>query len=189
MKKSIGLILITWFFITGCQTAANKPSETTAAGSEVAAEAQKFTGTGTLVIKPITFRKDAYVRQAVKQQCNLDGKLAQFIEQYAADQYANIITDTGRVPKNAQVLTVVIDEVVGGGGGAWSGAKAVKVKGTLTKNGKVIGDFIARRYSGGGFFGAYKGTCAIMGRCVKALGRDIAEWLQNPTQRAALGDL
>ncbi len=189
MKKAIGMLFITLFVMAGCQTTANKTSGTTAENTQVEAQTQTFTGSGTLVIKPITFRKDAYVREAVKQQCNLDGKLTQFIEEYAADQYANIITEGGRAPKNAQVLTVVIEEVVGGGGGAWSGAKAVKVKGTLTKNGRVIGDFMARRYSGGGFFGAYKGTCAIMGRCVKALGRDIAEWLQNPTRHAALGDM
>ncbi len=189
MIKKIGPMLIALFFMAGCQTTANKTSETEAGAAKVEAQAQTYTGTGVLVIKPVAFKKDIYVRAAVKQQCNLDGKLTQFIEQYAADQYADIITDSGRAPKNAQVLTVVIEEVVGGGGGAWSGAKAVKVKGTLTKNGRVIGDFIARRYSGGGFFGAYKGTCAIMGRCVKALGRDIAEWLQNPTRHAALGDM
>lgn len=189
MKRITALMLIALFVVTGCQTTANKTAGATSEETKVAAEAQTYTGTGTLVIKPISFRKDAYVREAVKEQCNLDGKLAQFIEQYAADQYANIITEGGRIPKNAQVLTVVIEEVVGGGGGAWSGAKAVKVKGTLTKNGKVIGDFMARRYSGGGFFGAYKGTCAIMGRCVRALGSDIAEWLQNPTRHAALGDM
>ncbi len=189
MKKTTRLFVIALWVMTGCQTTTNKTADSTAPDARAVAETQTFTGTGTLVIKPVTFRKDAYIREAVRQQCNLDGKLTQFIEEYAADQYANIVTEGQQIPKNAQVLTIVIDEVVGGGGGAWSGAKAVKVKGTLSQNGRVIGDFMARRYSGGGFFGAYKGTCAIMGRCVRALGRDIAEWLQNPSRHAALGDM
>jgi len=37
-------------------------------------------------------------------------------------------------------------------------------------------------------FAGFKGTCSIMGRCVKALGRDVAEWLQSPSKGAVLGD-
>ena len=149
----------------------------------------QHTGTGTLIINPIGFRKDAYIREAVKQECNLDGKLSQFIEQYAAGQYADIVTDSRTEPADAQVLRLEIEEVAGGAGGAWSGAKSVVIKGSLSQNGKMLGDFKARRYSGGGMFGGYKGTCAILGRCVKALGRDVGEWLAHPSSQAVLGDL
>jgi hypothetical protein len=63
------------------------------------------------------------------------------------------------------------------------------VKGSLNQKGKMLGDFKARRYSGGGMFCGYKGTCAILGRCVKALGKDVVEWLAQPTSRAVLGDM
>jgi hypothetical protein len=63
------------------------------------------------------------------------------------------------------------------------------IKGSLSQRGKMLGDFKARRYSGGGMFGGYKGTCAILGRCVKTLGRDVAEWLAHPASQAVLGDL
>ncbi|NQV86958.1 MAG: hypothetical protein HQ492_07775 [Woeseiaceae bacterium] len=33
-----------------------------------------------------------------------------------------------------------------------------------------------------------KGTCSILGRCVKTLGSDIATWLQNPTMNAMPGN-
>ena len=42
--------------------------------------------------------------------------------------------------------------------------------------------------SGGGVFGGYKGTCAIIGRGARAIGRDISTWLGNPTDGAELGD-
>ena len=149
----------------------------------------QHTGTGTLIIKPIAFKKDAYIRDAVKQECDLDGKLSQFIKENAAGQYANIVTDSNTDSADAQILTMEIEEVQGAAGGAWSGAKSVVIKGSLSQNGKMLGDFKARRYSGGGMFGGYKGTCAILGRCVKTLGKDVAEWLAHPTPQAVLGDL
>ena len=164
--------------LNGCATNGNKPSQSV-----------QHTGTGTLIIKPIGFNKDAYIRDAVKQECDLDGKLVQFIKENAAGQYANIVTDSNTEPADAQILTMEIGEVQGAAGGAWSGAKSVVVKGSLSQKGKMLGDFKARRYSGGGMFGGYKGTCAILGRCVKTLGRDVAEWLAHPTPQAVLGDM
>jgi hypothetical protein len=180
MKIKIITLLLSLFVMTGCVTNAKKTEQTQAVAA---------TGTGTLVIKPIKFKKDAYIREAVKKECNLDGKLQQFIEQNAAPQYATIITDNKSRPSSAQILTIEIEQVQGSGGGAWSGGKMVLVNGKLSKRGRVLGSFKARRFSGGGMFGAYKGTCAILGRCVKTLGKDIATWLANPTANAVLGDL
>jgi len=178
MKFSYMVLFVFLAGLSGCATNGNKPLQTV-----------QHTGTGTLIIKPIAFKKDAYIRDAVKQECDLDGKLVQFIEQYAAGQYANIVTDSDKHSDDAQVLTIEIEDVQGAAGGAWSGAKSVVIKGSLSQKGKTLGDFKARRYSGGGMFGGYKGTCAILGRCVKALGRDVGEWLAHPTSQAVLGDL
>lgn len=158
-------------------------------GSQSSSQPIQTSGTGTLVIKPIAFKDDSYIRDAVKDECALDGKLSQFIKENAARQYATILTDAETGPADAQVLTVTIEEVQGAAGGAWSGPKIVTITGTLSENGRTLGDFKARRYSGGGMFGAYKGTCAILGRCVKTLGRDVAEWVAHPTAHAVLGDL
>ena len=145
-------------------------------------------GQGVLVIAPITFNDTARIRQAVKNECKLEDRLAQSIEQFSAKQFAQIETDSTLKQRDAQVLTIEIEQVQGGGGGAWSGAKSVTVNGTLTKNGKELGSFKAHRYSGGGMFAAYKGTCAILGRCTKTLGKDIAKWLSHPEKNSSLGD-
>ncbi len=52
-----------------------------------------------------------------------------------------------------------------------------------------MGSFVAARYSTGGAFGGYRVTCSILGRCIKALGKDIAGWLKSTTMDAALGDV
>lgn len=178
MKLSYMTLFVLLAGLSGCATNSNKPVQTI-----------QHTGTGTLIIKPIAFKNDAYIRDAVKQECDLDGKLAQFIKENAAGQYANIVTDSDTSSADAQVLTIEFEDVQGAAGGAWSGPKSVVIKGSLNQKGKMLGDFKARRYSGGGMFGGYKGTCAILGRCVKALGRDVGEWLAHPTSQAVLGDL
>lgn len=182
MKLNYLALLAICVALGGCASKGSKPAPATSA-------APQFSGSGTLVIKPITFKNDAYIRDAVKQECNLDGKLADFISEFAAGQYANIITDGQSAPADAQILTIEIQDVQGAAGGAWSGAKDVEIHGSLSKNGQQIGDFKARRFSGGGFFAAYKGTCAILGRCVKTLGKDVSEWLAHPTPHAMLGDM
>ncbi|MEJ2404442.1 MAG: hypothetical protein P8171_09165 [Candidatus Thiodiazotropha sp.] len=44
-------------------------------------------------------------------------------------------------------------------------------------------------FENGKKIGSFKGTCSILGRCVKALGKDISEWLINPTMNARLGEM
>jgi hypothetical protein len=36
--------------------------------------------------------------------------------------------------------------------------------------------------------GGVRGTCATLGRCAQAIGRDVAAWLTAPTLDAELGD-
>ncbi|MFK8016709.1 MAG: hypothetical protein AB8G17_14845 [Gammaproteobacteria bacterium] len=137
----------------------------------------------------VPFGADTMVRDKVRDECNLEGKIAKFIVDFGKKKKDYTIVSERPASGAYHVLTAEIVEVVGAGGGAWSGAKAVKVKGQLaTSSGEVIGTFSAGRYSGGGAFGGYKGTCAILGRCTKAIGKDIAQWLENPRMNSMLGD-
>ena len=146
------------------------------------------TGAPVYISKQIPFAQSVYVSQAVKSECDLNGKLSEFIQAEGRNYGANVVGVDTVAGKQGRVLTVKITNVMGAGGGAWSGAKSVSVEGELSDNGKVIGSFRGSRYSGGGVFGGFKGTCSILGRCVKALGSDIAGWLQSPVMNANLGD-
>ena len=187
MKAKLLILPILIISLTACVTTSKSTSPTEQVKTNKSTA--KYVGSNILVIKPISFNNDNHIRDAVKNECNLNGKLIQFIEKNAASHYSNILTDIKSTPTNAQVLTIEIEQVQGGSGGAWSGGKSVLINGTLTQKGKELGNFKARRYSGGGVFAAYKGTCAILGRCVKTLGKDVAKWLSNPTKKAVLGDL
>jgi len=135
------------------------------------------------------FSTTGMVKESVKNECQLESKLPQFINEYASSYGIEIeLSDAVSKKSKGKALVLEITGTEGAGGGAWSGAKSVMVKGELFNNGKSIGNFVASRYSTGGVFAGFKGTCSIMGRCVKAIGKDIATWLQNPTKNAQLGD-
>lgn len=134
--------------------------------------------------KRAPFANNVAVNSAVRTECALETKIPEYVRGYAQGN-ANLVDTAG---KGARTLSMKIVDVSGAGGGAWSGPKYVTLKGTLRQKGKVIGSFEARRVSGGGAFGGYKGTCKILDRCAKALGKDVAGWMLAPTMNARLGD-
>jgi hypothetical protein len=139
--------------------------------------------------KKTPFAKGLSVPEAVRLECKLDEKLSEFVQSSAKGDYDRVeLVDKVPAKSSGKVLVMQITGLTGTGGGAWTGPKFVTVEGTLWQDGKVAGNFRGTRYSSGGAWGGYKGTCAILGRCVKALGKDVAEWTKNPTRDAVLGD-
>ena len=67
--------------------------------------------------------------------------------------------------------------------------KGITLTGKLFENDRVIASLSAMRSSGGGAFGGFKGSCAVLNRCAETLAKDIATWLGNPTTGARLGEL
>jgi hypothetical protein len=130
------------------------------------------------------FEKEARVPPKVRDECGLETKLPAYLGQYAAD----VELVDGKLGKSGRVLELRIGEIHGPGGGAFSGPKWMSVTGVLREDGREVGSFTAKRISGGGVFGGYKGTCSILARCAKAIGKDIAGWLRNPAKKARLGD-
>ena len=178
------LTVLLALLITAC--ANNSPSD----APTVAAEAVSYTGTGTLNIAPVVFAKDLQVREAVRKECQLLTKLPGFVQSYAQDQYAGINLDAKRSTKS-DYLEIEITDLPKYKKNAWAGrgGQWVTIKGSLLRKGKKTLAFTANRGSMGGFMGAYKGTCALLGRCTKTLGKDVAEWLKNPVDGATLGDM
>lgn len=185
--KFFCLVLI--LVLNGCASNSSKEAGSAPAQSAGAQAVTAPSGTGTLVINEIVFSEDAGIPEAVRQECNLLQELSENIKTAAARQYATVLENAVSAPADADVLTVEIINLVGPGGGAWSGGKSVMIKGSLIKNGQDAGSFKALRVSGGGVWGGYMGTCAILGRCVRTLGEDVAAWLRHPVNNAKLGDM
>src|SRR5262245_39642205 len=119
---------------------------------------------GSLVIpKNVPFAKDSGASPQVQAECNLEQKLLQFIRDFGSEHFDNVSTDPKG--KNSRTLThLEITDIIGQGGGAWSGSKAVTIGGTMRDETGKSYNFKARRYSTGGAFAGFKGTCAILGR-------------------------
>lgn len=135
------------------------------------------------VLRSIPFAADA-ASQKIQDECKLQNKVPQFLDAYSE----RVELVDGPLGKSGRVLELKITEVHAPGGGAFSGAKYMTVEGVLRDDGREVGSFTASRYSGGGVFGGYKGTCSIIGRCAKAIGKDIAGWLENPQKDSKLGN-
>jgi hypothetical protein len=138
---------------------------------------------------PAGYDKDASINAKVKEECAVENRVAYFVAEAAKGSFEIVPSKTLADAGSGKALTLTILNVHGVGGGAWSGAKSITVQGTLKEGGKVLGSFNARRSSGGGAFGGYKGTCSILERCAKALGKDVAQWLAAPSSDALLGEM
>lgn len=130
----------------------------------------------------VPFAEGINVPEAVRNECHLGEQVSTFLQQFAPD-----VKVAGN-PKEGRYLDMSITEVFASGGGAWSGPKWMEVKGTLLDNGTAGASFRAKRFSTGGAFGGFKGTCSIIGRCTKTIAKDIATWLKAPVDGAELGD-
>jgi len=136
------------------------------------------------VPRTIGFSDESGASDKVKSECKLQTKVTHYLDQYS--EQVELVD--GKPGKKGRALELEITMVHAPGGGAWSGAKFMTVKGKLLENGKEVSNFTAKRYSGGGFMGGSKGTCSIIGRCAKAIGKDIATWLETPMPNAHLDD-
>jgi hypothetical protein len=84
--------------------------------------------------------------------------------------------------RRGKYLVVEITQVRAKGGGVITGPKHLVVRGALFENGKEIGDFEGERASMGA-----ASTCAALDKAEKALGTDIARWLERPHAHDRLG--
>jgi hypothetical protein len=134
----------------------------------------------TQVARSIEIASTAGASGAVVQECQLQTRVPAAIAQAGIDIE---VVDTPN--EGGRWLELEITEVHGPGGGPFSGPKWMAVTGKLHQGGQVLGSFRAKRLSTGGFV---KGTCATLGGCAQAIGRDIAAWLKAPTMDAELGD-
>lgn len=86
------------------------------------------------------------------------------------------------------VLLVEIASAESSGNAFMGHHKGVTVTGKLFQKGKQVATFVDTRVSGGGAWGGYKGSCAVLGRCTVTIGEDISRWLKSPVDGAKLGD-
>lgn len=142
-----------------------------------------------LIIQRTSYYKPgATAGDKIRDECGLEQVVPKQIREYARGDYDAIyFSDTLSDATPAKVLVMKIVNAQGLGGGRHSGPKSLTVEGTLTQNGQVLGSFIVHRATMGGYRSSTKGTCALLARCAKRIGKDVGVWLKEPTMNAVLG--
>jgi hypothetical protein len=138
----------------------------------------------------VPYAEGATIAGAVKRECQLGEKLSSFIKDYGKEKgvmVAQVPQVTAGAP--GRVLVLEITDALADGNAFIGHHTYTTVKGKLYQDGTQIGNFTGRRNSMGGVFGGFKGNCSVLGRTVKALGGDIADWLTHPGKDGLLGDL
>ena len=126
------------------------------------------------------------IAQNIKTECTIDAQVMHWLQAYAKKQNINIIID-GKPSAKDSVLKISITDALSQRIGMGHNIYVV-ISGKLYDGKKLKASFKAARRSGGGYFGAYRNACSVLGSCAKTLGRDTASWLKNPTNNAKLGD-
>lgn len=128
----------------------------------------------------VGYAAEAAVPEKIRNECTTLGtKLSTFIEQYATSN--GVATErVERVdPKAPRALRVEFTQGMSSGNAFIGHQKAMTIRVELFENGESQGSTTLTRNSMGGFAGGFKGSCSVLGRVTKALGRDTADWLKT----------
>lgn len=135
----------------------------------------------------LPYSASSRVAQNIKTECTINKQIVDFIVEKSAAMGINVVVKN-KISANDLQLKVQIDEAVSQGGAMRGHNKYVVISGQIVKGKTGYQSFKAARMSGGGFYGAYKSSCSVLGRTTKALGNDVAMWLNDPYDGAILGD-
>ncbi|CAB3742290.1 hypothetical protein LMG24238_06860 [Paraburkholderia sediminicola] len=136
-----------------------------------------------LLETPVTYAPDASVVDQIKNECHIEDMLTNHVGEVlrklnrGGDGTIASQTDAG----DAKILRLQITHVLGVGGGAWSGPKATTVSADLIEDGKVIRHTKINRWSVGGVWGAFKGSCSILDRTTIVISKDLSRWVRDPS--------
>lgn len=142
------------------------------------------------MLRSVPYSEDAEVARKVREECvQLQSQLAEFTQQFGGELGVQVkLVDAVSADDPGSVLLVEIADAVSAGNAFIGHQKYTRIRGELFRDGARVAGFKGRRDSMGGAFGGYKGSCSVLGRTVKALGKDVALWLKNPQDGAELGD-
>ena len=139
----------------------------------------------TMLEVPVTYHPNAGVVAAVKQECQIETMLSTRVGAMLAklNKTGDGTIESGLEASDSTVLRLQITHILGVGGGAWTGPKAITLTAELLENGKQVRQTKINRWSVGGVFGAFKGTCTILERSADAITKDLNRWVRNPSYK------
>ena len=187
MKRLMPLAAV--LLLAGCAsttTETAKPASATAA--KPAASAAKVTpakpaaaSAGFLINSVSGFADNAQVPTNVREECHgVTTKLTDAVVKYGTSQGLKVMAHPEVNSEQAgKVIKVSITGMYSAGNAFIGHRKSATVKAELFQDGKLIDSADYTRDSGGGVFGGFKGSCAVLEHTVNTLGNDVAKWLKR----------
>ncbi|KVL83949.1 hypothetical protein [Burkholderia stagnalis] len=139
-----------------------------------------FAANPVLLETPVTYAPDASVIKQVRDECHIEDLLTHRVGDVLR---RNNRKGNGLLASEADATTLRLQimNVFGVGGGAWSGPKALTVSADLLEGGKVVRHTTVKRWSIGGIWGGFKGTCSILDRTAIFISKDLGRWVRDPS--------
>ena len=124
------------------------------------------------------------VANNIREECRLPEYQAEVVRrQIESLGMAVKVVDKDQVPAEGRYLLLRIENAVSSGNAFLGHRKSVVTSVKLFEDGKDVARSTFARDSMGGFGGGFKGSCAVLERCVDTLGSDIKRWLQRELAR------
>ncbi|KVD83927.1 hypothetical protein WS63_26385 [Burkholderia stagnalis] len=142
-----------------------------------------FAANPVLLETPVTYAPDASVIKQVRDECHIEDLLTHRVGDVLRrnNRKGNGLLASEADAADATTLRLQIMNVFGVGGGAWSGPKALTVSADLLEGGKVVRHTTVKRWSIGGIWGGFKGTCSILDRTAIFISKDLGRWVRDPS--------
>jgi len=179
--KTLVAVGMASFIMTGCGSS-NKNVSTATMKNIVDTSKENIK-----ISSKVAYAKDSKISYAIKNECHIQSQLTKYTKSYGEDNDLKVTIDDAPASSDME-LKMEIDNAVSSGNAFMGHRKYIAMTAKLYKNGKLLSTMHAARKSGGGFMGGFKGSCAVLGRSAKALGKDVARWLKNPVDNAYIGN-
>jgi len=129
---------------------------------------------------PVAYDPKAEVPDKIRSECGLDYKLQ---EEAAHQLKAHDKTWEPTETLDGRVIRIAIVYVRGGGGGGFTGAKEMSARVELLEDGKVQRNTIMHISASSVPILTFRGTCAILDRAARGIGKRVAEWARHPEKQ------
>lgn len=121
------------------------------------------------------------IQTNIKESCTaLGDNFVKFTKAYLQKSGWNVsLSESVGAEAQDTAIKLEITDSVSAGNWFIGHRKSTTIRATLYENGEVADSYVASRFSSGGFWGGFKGSCSILNRTVKTLGSDVTKWVNK----------
>ncbi|WNO08912.1 hypothetical protein [Teredinibacter sp. KSP-S5-2] len=125
------------------------------------------------------------IPENIKSECTGLGNTFSSYTKQSLEKYGYTVELTDDISETSQGTNIrlTIVNAVSSGNAFMGHNKSVSMRADVIVDGKVVDTYKHTRNSRGGFGAGYKGSCAVLGRCAKALGKDVANWYKKKAKK------